>query len=89
MAAGDLLIFKRQNEVYGSKSFGKAATVLFYTVVAVILLWGDKLGRTAVDVLCVATAVMAVIALVLYSFSYLKNKKQELPETNTEGSIQN
>ena len=88
MAAGALFIFKKRNEVYGSRVFGKAATVLFYTVVAVILIWGDRIGKTVVNVLCAAAAAAAVVALVLYSLSYLKNKKQELPEDNTEDGIQ-
>lgn len=88
MAVGALLLFKRKHEVYGSKFFGKFATVLFYTAVAVILLWGDMLGDLAVNVICIVTAVAAVIALVLYSISYLYNKKQELPESDTAGGVQ-
>lgn len=88
MAAGALLIFKRRHEVYGSKFFGKFSTVLFYTVIAVILLWSDKIGDTAVNVLCVLTTVVAVVALVLYSVSYLNNKKQELPDDEKAGGIQ-
>lgn len=89
MAAGALLLFKRRHEVYGSKIFGKIATVLFYTVIAIILLWGDKIGDTVINVLCIATAIAAITALVLYSTSYMYNKKQELPEKESKGSVQN
>ena len=87
MAAGALLLFRRRHEVYGSKVFGKFATVLFYTVIASIIICGDHMGKLGVNILCIATAIAAVVALVLYSFSYLKNKKQEpsegvLGETN-------
>lgn len=88
MAAGAMLLFKKRHEVYGSRVFGKVATVLFYTLIAAIILWGDRLGRGAVDLLCAVTAAAAVVALVLYSFSYLKNKKQELP-ANAEGEVRN
>lgn len=88
MGAGALLIFKRRHEVYGSKFFGKFSTVLFYTVIAVILLWGDKIGTAAVNILCIITSAFAVTALVLYSISYLNNKKQELPEDKNAGGIQ-
>ncbi len=88
MAAGALFIFKRRREVYGSKIFGKISTVLFYAIIAVILLWDDKIGDAAVNILCITTAVAAVIALVLYSVSYLNNKKQELPDDKSAGGIQ-
>lgn len=74
MAGGALFLFKKRNEVYGSKFFGKAATVLFYLVVAVMILWGRYLDAVAVNLLCVCAAVAAVLALVLYFFSYLKKK---------------
>ncbi len=79
MAAGAVFLFKKRNEVYGSKFFGKAATVLFYTLIAVILVWGSYMGDIVIDIICVVTALAAITALVLYSFSYLKNKKQEFP----------
>ena len=55
--------------------FGKAATVLFYAVVAVIILWGDRLDPVIVNFLCVCAALAAILALVLYFFSYLRGKK--------------
>ena len=88
MGAGALFLFKRRNEVYGSKVFGKAATVLFYVIVVFILIAGEKLSDPAVNILCAIAAAAAVTAFVLYCFSYLKNKKQELP-AETEGEIQN
>lgn len=75
MAGGALFLFKKRNEVYGSKFFGKAATVLFYAVVAVIILWGDRLDPVIVNFLCVCAALAAILALVLYFFSYLRGKK--------------
>lgn len=88
MAAGAMFLFKKRHEVYGSRVFGKAATVLFYMLVAAMILWGDVLGRKAIELMCAVTAAAAVAALVLYSFSYLKNKKQELP-ANAEGEVRN
>jgi len=84
MAAGALLLFKKRHEVYGSKFFGKFATVFFYTVIAAIIVWGDKMGAFTVEILCLSTALSAIAALVLYSLSYMKNKKQELPEEKGE-----
>jgi len=88
MAAGAILLFKRRKEVYASKVFGKISTVLFYTVIAAIILWGDVFGPVVCAILCAVVAVVAVTALVLYAYSYMRKESSEKgTEVSEDGAI--
>lgn len=75
MVIGAIVLFKKKHEIGVSKYFGKAAVVLFYSVVAAIILFGDKIGKLGVDIMCVVTALCAASALVMYYLSYIKSRK--------------
>lgn len=77
MAAGAIFLFKKRKEVYASKVFGKFATVFFYAVIAVIIIWGDDIGSFVCNLLCVLVAIAAVIALVLYAYNYMRQPDEE------------
>ncbi len=74
MIVGALVLFKKRNVIYGSKIFGKIAAVSFYAIVVTIILFGEKLGTVFVNVLCIVAALIAVTALVLYIFAYVRKK---------------
>lgn len=75
MVIGAIVLFQKKHEIGVSKYFGKAAVVLFYSVVAAIIFFGDKIGELGVDIMCVVTALCAAGALVMYYLSYIKSRK--------------
>lgn len=76
MGIGSLIFYKKANSIGVSAVYGKAYTVLFYVVVAAILVFNGWFSSHVwiKYVLCAATAVMGWTAIVLYYITYLKGK---------------
>lgn len=77
MGAGSILFYKMFNKIGVSKNYGKAYTVLFYVVIAAIIVFYDsffKYNEWAVYALCILTAAAGFAAIVLYYKTYLKGK---------------
>lgn len=77
MGVGAIVLFRKKHVIGASKYFGKAAVVLFYAAVCTIILFGESIGDTGVNVICAFTAICASCALVMYYFNYLKNKNKK------------
>lgn len=77
MGVGSVIFYKMFKEIGVSKNYGKAYTVLFYVVVAAIIVFYDawfKYNEWAVYLLCIITALSGFAAIVLYYKTYLKGK---------------
>lgn len=82
MGIGSIIFFKKFKKIGVSKNYGKAYTVIFYVVIAAIIVF-DSWFRTHIWVkyiLCGITAASGWLAIVLYYITYLKgtwNKKNK------------
>ena len=74
MGAGAIVFFRRFKEIGVSKNYGKAYTVIFYVVVAAIIVFHSWfVSHLWVKyVLCAITALSGWVAIVLYYITYLK-----------------
>ena len=73
MALGAIILFRKSHEIGVSKNYGKAYTVVFYFVVIMFLVFGDK-APILVYSLCTVIALLGATVVFLYYRSYLKNK---------------
>lgn len=77
MGVGSVIFYKMFKQIGVSKNYGKAYTVLFYFVIAAIIVFYDswfKYNEWAIYALCIITAISGFAAIVLYYMSYLKGK---------------
>ncbi len=70
-AVGGILLLRKNVQAQGAKWFGKVSTVLFYTVMLVIVLWYDALVLTAPWVLAVLVGLVGVSMLIAF-IGYLR-----------------
>lgn len=87
MIGASLVLLERSNSVVSSNFFGKAATVLFYCIVAAILLVPDLIFANAqlYLALCLVIAVSSVGAAVMYYVRYRK-KLSDIVSNKRRGS---
>ncbi len=77
MGVGSVIFYKMFKEIGVSKNYGKAYTVIFYVVIAAIIVFYDswfKYNEWAIYALCIITALTGFAAIVMYYMSYLKGK---------------
>ena len=84
MLIGGLVVFRRR-EIEGSRWWGKAATVCFYTCMLAIMVLSFMLttmpaARTVIIALAALSTVMTLYALVRYFILGLKLLRQKEPE---------
>ncbi len=80
---GAFFIFRKTNFVVKSNVFGKLATVLVFGAVFVISLFGDKIGATGVDIICLVVALYFVFSCGVYCGEELiKNIKKAQNRNN-------
>ncbi len=70
-AVGGILLLRKNVQAQGAKWFGKVSTILFYTVMLVIVLWYDALVINAPWVLVVLVGLVGVSMLVAF-IGYLR-----------------
>ena len=69
LAAGAMLLFQRRRIIGVSRWTGKAAAVIFYISIALIVLFAPQLG-IYVNLLCLLPAVSGLIAVLSYIIGY-------------------
>ncbi len=65
------IVIKKQNEVTGAKWFGKANTVVLYSIMIVLILF-PTISDTLADILICVCMVFVIVSFVLYLRDYLK-----------------
>ncbi len=63
---GGILLLRKNVQAQGAKWFGKVSTVLFYTVMLVVVLWYDALVASAPWVLFVLVGLVGVSMLIAF-----------------------
>lgn len=76
MGVGSVIFYRMFKTIGVSKNYGKAYTVLFYVVIAAIIVFDGWFAAHmwVKYVLCLATAASGWMAIVLYYITYLKGK---------------
>lgn len=76
MGIGSVIFYRMFKTIGVSKNYGKAYTVLFYVVIAAIIVFDPwfSLHEWVKYVLCILTAASGWMAIVLYYITYLKGK---------------
>lgn len=76
MAVGSVIYYRMFKTVGVSKNYGKSYTVLFYVVIAAVIVFDGWFAahEWVKYVLCLATAACGWMAIVLYYITYLKGK---------------
>lgn len=76
MGIGSLLFYRMFKTIGVSKNYGKAYTVLFYVVIASVIVFDFWFAthEWVKYALCIATALAGFAAIVLYYITYLKGK---------------
>lgn len=76
MGVGSVIFYRMFKTIGVSKNYGKAYTVLFYVVIAAVIVFDPwfEAHMWAKYVLCIATAASGWLAIVLYYITYLKGK---------------
>lgn len=77
MGVGSVVFYKMFRQIGVAKNYGKAYTVIFYVVIAAIIVFYKpwfQYNEWAIYALCIITAVAGFVAIVLYYRSYLKGK---------------
>jgi len=87
MGIGSLIFYKMFRTIGVSKNYGKAYTVLFYVVIAAVIVFDAWFAthEWVKYVLCIATAASGFAAIVLYYITYLKGKLGRKGRELTEG----
>ncbi len=87
MAAGSIIYYRMFGTVGVSKSYGKSYTVLFYVLIAAIIVFDGWFAthEWVKYVLCLVTAASGWMAIVLYYITYLKGNpgKKNKPENKS------
>lgn len=76
-AVGGVILLKKGCEVRGSKWFGKASTVVFYTCMLALVLWGDGLSPLAEWALIGAAGVCMLLAFIGYLQMFIRISRTE------------
>ena len=77
MGVGSVVFYKMFKQIGVAKNYGKAYTVIFYVVIAAIIVFYKpwfQYNEWATYALCIITAAAGFVAIVLYYRSYLKGK---------------
>lgn len=76
MGIGSLVFYRMFKTIGVSKNYGKAYTVLFYVVIASVIVFDFWFAthEWVKYALCIATALSGFAAIVLYYITYLKGK---------------
>lgn len=76
MGVGSVIFYRMFKTIGVSKNYGKAYTVLFYVVIAAIIVFDGWFATHmwVKYILCLATAASGWLAIVLYYITYLKGK---------------
>ncbi len=76
MGVGSVIFYRMFKTIGVSKNYGKAYTVLFYVVIAAIIVFDPWFSahEWVKYVLCLLTAASGWLAIVLYYITYLKGK---------------
>lgn len=76
MGVGSVIFYRMFKTIGVSKNYGKAYTVLFYVVIAAIIVFDPwfAVHEWVKYVLCIITAASGWMAIVLYYITYLKGK---------------
>lgn len=75
---GAAFVFKKSRFVVKSNIFGKAATVLVFAAVCVIIVFGKAIPTWAVNTICAFVCVYFVFSCLIYAYGYVRpvSKKQ-------------
>jgi len=87
MGIGSVVFYRMFKTIGVSKNYGKAYTVLFYVVIAAVIVFDAWFAthEWVKYVLCIATAASGFAAIVLYYITYLKGKLGRKGRELTEG----
>ena len=77
MAVGGLFMYRKEKDVMPSNYFGKAATVVFFIVCMILIIFRSIPAKVATGMISVALA-LSFLALITYIIKFLKFMKKEL-----------
>lgn len=69
-------LIKNHDKVSGAKWYGKANTVLLYTVISLLVLF-PEIPLTVANVMIIASAISIIISFILYAVFYYKIAKEK------------
>lgn len=72
MVCGAAKLLKKDNVVVKANFFGKFATVIYFTIFLIIILFNDKLSVIVKQIMCMAFVASSVIAFINYVIEYIK-----------------
>lgn len=91
MGVGSIIFYQLTKQIGVSKNYGKAYTVVFYFCVGAFIIFRDwfTVHVWATYALCIFTAVVGFIAIVLYYRTYLTGKIKfgKNRKANTDGDV--
>jgi cardiolipin synthase len=71
MGLGAILLYKKVSDVLSANRIGKAATALFFTVCAVLLIF-PGISHTAASIMIAAALGLSIAAMIIYLSQYIK-----------------
>ncbi len=80
MILGGITLYKKGDVVVSANWYGKAATLLFYGVFFVLMIFHDSLTDSSIVLLAVAAVGLSVFALVRYAMIFFGVKKKIIKE---------
>ncbi|MCK9478631.1 MAG: CDP-alcohol phosphatidyltransferase family protein [Firmicutes bacterium] len=81
LVLGGIKLYKKGDVVIGANWYGKAATVLFYLVFFVLILFGGKLGDASKYILSAIAIAFSIFAFVRYTALFFGIRKKLFNKT--------
>lgn len=80
MVLGGINLYKKSDVVVSANWYGKAATLLFYLVFFVLIIYGDSLADSVKTGLSISAIALSIFALIRYSVIFFGMKKKLFKE---------
>lgn len=76
MILGGINLYKKGDVVVPANWYGKAATLLFYVLFFVLIIFGDKLSEFAKSSMILLSIALSIFALIRYTMLFFKMRKK-------------
>lgn len=80
MILGGITLYKKSDVVVSANWYGKAATLLFYIVFFILIIFGDNLSEFTKNSLAIGAIALSVFALIRYAIIFFGVKKKFFKE---------